>query len=304
MLSDPTELARRASGLFDRRRGIVACDGPSGSPAVWFTPELAAGTSGVVLPPKALRTAAARRVTHPAALRRAGILVGVRADTGDEPVGYRGRGSVTSGLDGLSERLERLRGAGADFAVWSVCTALGGAYALRTLTVNSQAAARFAACCQDVGVVPVVRVGTRMAPASPEHRRMALASALLSVVGHVQDLDVDLSATVIVTTTEAAPTDPSEAGLLATLPPGLGGVALCPAEPPSGDDGDVLATIRAVLRSAPPWPVTFYLDHAAAGHALADQETVRTRLARARDALTAGRHLRVATAEAGRPGLA
>jgi fructose-bisphosphate aldolase, class I len=280
MLTDPTELARRAGGLFDRGRGIVACDSRSGRPSVWFTPELAASTSGVVLDPRALRTKAWRRAAHPAALRRAGILVGVRADTGHEPVGDRGRGSVTSGLDGLGERLERLREAGADFAVWSVCTAMGGAYALRTLTVNSQAAARFAACCQDVGVVPIVRVGARMAGASPEHRRMVLASVLLSVVGHVQDLDVDLSATVIVTTTEAAPSDSSEAGLLATLPPGLGGVALCAAEPVSGGDGNVLATIRAVLRSAPPWPVTFYLGHAAAGHAAADREVVRTGFAR------------------------
>lgn len=299
MLTDPTELARRAGGLFDRRRGIVEFDESSGSPSVWFTPELAAGTSGVVLAPIALRTAAGRPTAHPAALRRAGVLVGVRADTGYEPVGDRGRGIVTSGLDGLGERLERLRGAGADFAVWNVCTALEGTYALRTLTVNSQAAARFAACCQDVGVVPVVRVGTRMAATSPERRRMALASALLSVVGHVQDLEVDLSATVIVTTTEAAATDTSGAGPLTTLPPGLGGVALCPAEPVRGGDGDVLATTRAVLRSAPPWPVTFYLGHAAAGHVPADQEIVRARPAGARDALAQGRHLRVAPAEAG-----
>jgi fructose-bisphosphate aldolase class I len=299
MLTDPTELARRAGDLFDSRRGIVEFDDSSGSPSVWFTPELAAGASGVVLAPSALRTEAGRPTAHPAALRRAGILVGVRADAGHEPVGGRGRGSVTSGLDGLSARLERLRGAGADFAVWNVCTAVEGAYALRTLTVNSQAAARFAACCQDVGVLPVVRVGARMEVASPERRRMALASALLSVVGHVQDLEVDLSATVVVTTTEAAPTDPSGAGPLATLPPGLGGVALCPAEPVRGGDGDVFATIRAVLRSAPPWPVTFYLGHAAAGHAAGDQAPVRPRLARTRDAFGERRHLRIAPAEAG-----
>jgi fructose-bisphosphate aldolase, class I len=315
-----SELRRRTRRLTDGRRGILALDTVPSVLAARFraagvvpaltstdaylqmllsTPALATDTSGVALAPAALSRAAT--------LRLAGILVGVRADAGSRALA--GQGRVTAGLDGLRCRLQRLRARGAEFAVWSVCTPLAGdPLALRTLTQNSEAAARFAAVCQDLDVVPVVRVGTRMAPARPGHRRMALACALLSVVGHFEDAGVDLAGTVLTVPCDADPTHPGAAGLLATLPPTLGGVALCSARAGGtgsvrGMDRDAVAAISSTLPPAPPWPVTFYLGREASLPALqawrgkaaatADgQRALRSRMAAAAVAVAGGRHLR------------
>lgn len=198
------------------------------------------------------------------ALRATGVLVGVRMDTGWEEVSSP-RDLVTSGLDGLRARLRRSRDGGAAFAVWSVCTATADD-GLAALTTNSQAAARFARTCQSVGVVPVLRVGSRM-PAGPVGRRRGvLAAALLSVTGHLADLEVDPGAVVVGTTCDPEPAvDPLGRRVLDVLPGDLGGLVLgavrsagpAPGEPfratAAADLGDLAAAC------VPTWPVTFHL---------------------------------------------
>jgi fructose-bisphosphate aldolase class I len=309
-----SELIQRTHRLVDRRRGILALDTAPAALAARFqaagvvpatsatdaslrmllgTPDLAADVSGVILTPAALPQAVTMRGT--------GILVGVRADTGHGAI--VGRGRVTSGLDGLHSRLGRWRDLGVGFAVWSVCTCLADdVCATSTLTTNSEAAARFAVTCQDLEIIPLVRVGTRMAQTSPDRRRMALAGALLSVIGHLEDAGVGLGTTVVTTTCDADPSHPGAAGPLLTLPRRLGGVALCPARPVQGGAGDTIAALSSALPPAPPWPVTFYLGreasrpalHAWRGHAAgvpAGQRALRSQMAAATAALFRGRHL-------------
>jgi fructose-bisphosphate aldolase, class I len=322
---DRSELRDRTTRLVDRRRGILALDTPPSVLATRLlaadvlpaaattdaylrmlleTPELAADTSGVVLTAAVLAPAPGRRPTRGAPVAPpAGILVGARADTGHEAIASGSRGRVTSGLDGLGSRLGRMRDVGVDFAVWSVCTPLADdPDALRNLTVNCQAAARFATTCQALGVIPLIRVGTRTPSASPGRRRMALASALLSVVGHLEDVEVDVAATVVTTACDTDPTHPGAAGPLSTLPPHLGGVALCPARSPARPVDDAVGDAFAALSAAPPWPVTFYVGREATGPALSawrgrtgsvqdGQRALRSRLAAAAAALAGGRHL-------------
>jgi fructose-bisphosphate aldolase class I len=267
--TDPARLNRRFSA-------VGAESGPTGAAAyrdmVLGSPDLSTTASAVVLPPEAFGAAAAtsdRLGTAPAAtgarsrglldrLRAAGVLVGVRADTGAEPLSSDREERITSGLDGLADRLRRLQALGATFAVWSMSSGSAIDYgALRTLTVNSQAAARFAYTCQTVGVVPVVRVGTRMRDGTPAQRSAARAAALLSVCGHLEDIEVDLPSVVISTEAEyVAGTDPVTGGPLVALPGRLGGVALT-----AGDASlhTAAAAVGAVREADPPWPVTFYL---------------------------------------------
>lgn len=217
-------------------------------------PALTEHASGVVLRPEDLDLPVGPS-TVTESLLGADVPVGVRVDTGHER-GFRDVDRITSGLDGLARRLGEFREAGAAFALWSVCTSLEPGD-MSSLTVNSQAAARFARTCQTLELVPVVRIGGRMPDGPPQTRRAALAAALLSVIGHLEDLEVDLTRLVVNTVFETCP----PGGVfsdnpLSVLPLRLGGVAL------SAVDDDAVAALRAIGGTAP-WPVTFYIGRLA-----------------------------------------
>jgi fructose-bisphosphate aldolase class I len=249
----------RLRRLFSSRRGILALDTGPAELAARFravalmpsaradylamlldTPGLAGHVSGVVLTPDVLD---GRSIPD-------GLLVGVRADSGHEPLTGHDRHRVTSGLDGLAARLTRLCHLGVDFAVWStVAGPVGDPRGMNVLTANGHAAARFAALCHDLGVVPVIRVGTRITGDDRGWRSATVAAALLSVCGHLHDLDVDVSGVVICTEVGSA-TEP-----LTVLPEEVGGVALT-------------GGTAAVEAQSPPWPLTFYIGRQATRPAL------------------------------------
>jgi fructose-bisphosphate aldolase class I len=90
-------------------------------------------------------------------LARAGILFGIKVDRGAKPLaGFPGE-TVTEGLDGLRERLGEYAGMGARFAKWRAVIAIGdGLPTAACIEVNAHALARYAALCQEAGIVPVV----------------------------------------------------------------------------------------------------------------------------------------------------
>ncbi len=328
--------ARRLRRLFAFRRGILGLDTepavlagrfhaasvPTGRRAAYLamlagTPGLASRVNAVVLSPSEFEpTRAAGPIAH--TLRRAGLLTGGRADTGTEPISGDGRDRVTSGLDGLADQLRRLAGAGAGFAVWS--TVAGSdvdGRGLRVLTVNSQAAARFGVICQDLGLIPMVRVGIRVPTGTTPCGPAVLAAALLSVTGHLEDLGVDLGTVVICTRPGPNPDhDPHGVGPLAALPNRLGGLALARA----ADRPEVASAALAMVAAGPaPWPVTFYLGREVTEPALrawggirgsvgAGRRAFASELAEAAAALSAqdpgaGPAEPIPAARSGRPGL-
>jgi len=288
------DLQRHTRRLFAHRRGILGLDTAPACLTARFrvaairpstraadnylamllgTPHLAEATSGVVLHPATFQRLTERGQRTAQLLGEAGILVGVRADDGSEPLTSDGRELVTSGLDGLAARLRRLAELGATFAVWSTVTSTDPD-ALRVVTANSQAAARFGYLCQDFGLVPVIRVGTRvtggggpMAGGLLCSRRASVAAALLSVCGHLEDFGADLTTVVISTDPGTAdPTDPFAGSPLTALPGRLGGVALTGGWPCPRAAADAVAR---VCLADPPWPVTFYLGRQLTQPALA-----------------------------------
>jgi fructose-bisphosphate aldolase class 1 len=288
------DLQRHTRRLFAHRRGILGLDTapaclmarfrvaairPSTRAADNYlamllgTPDLAEATSGVVLHPATFQRLAERGQRTAALLGEAGILVGVRADDGSEPLTADGRELVTSGLDGLAARLRRLADLGATFAVWSTVTSTDPD-ALRVVTANSQAAARFGYLCQDLGLVPVIRVGTRVTGSGGPiaggllcSRQASVAATLLSVCGHLEDFGTDLGTVVISTDPDIAdPTDPFAGSPLTALPGRLGGVALTGSWPCPSAAADAVAR---VCLADPPWPVTFYLGRQLTQPALA-----------------------------------
>jgi len=87
----------------------------------------------------------------------AGIVPGIKVDTGaKELAGHPGE-TITEGLDGLRERLAEYFQMGARFAKWRAVIAIGrGIPSWGCIDANAHALARYAALCQEAGLVPVV----------------------------------------------------------------------------------------------------------------------------------------------------
>ena len=86
-----------------------------------------------------------------------GIIPGIKVDTGAKDLAGRAGEKVTEGLDGLRERLREYFALGARFAKWRAVFALGDGLPTRAcIDANAHALARYAALCQEAGIVPVV----------------------------------------------------------------------------------------------------------------------------------------------------
>src|SRR5665213_732015 len=87
----------------------------------------------------------------------AGIIPGIKVDTGAKDMAGHPGEKITEGLDGLRERLKEYFQMGARFAKWRAVIAVGAGIPSRgCIEANAQALARYAALCQEAGVVPVV----------------------------------------------------------------------------------------------------------------------------------------------------
>tara|TARA_R100000005_G_C5004009_1_gene212939 strand:+ start:8270 stop:9280 length:1011 start_codon:yes stop_codon:yes gene_type:complete len=86
-----------------------------------------------------------------------GIIPGIKVDTGAKPLAFADGELVTEGLDGLRERLNEYRQLGARFAKWRAVISIGnGNPSEYCINVNAHALARYAALCQEAGLVPIV----------------------------------------------------------------------------------------------------------------------------------------------------
>ncbi len=124
---------------------------------LFSTPGVEAFISGVILFDETLRQTAADGTPFPRLLDDRGIIPGIKVDRGAKPMaGFPGE-KITEGLDGLRERLDEYRQLGARFAKWRAVITI--AHALPTeanIRANAHALARYAALCQEAGLVPIV----------------------------------------------------------------------------------------------------------------------------------------------------
>ncbi len=119
--------------------------------------------SGVILFDETLRQNAADGTPLAQLIRAAGAIPGIKVDAGAKALpGFPGE-TVTEGLDGLRDRLKEYHGLGARFAKWRAVISIsadlptwGGVKA------NAHALARYAALCQEAGIVPIVEPEVQM----------------------------------------------------------------------------------------------------------------------------------------------
>jgi len=120
-------------------------------------PGLGACISGAILFDETIRQQTSTGASFVSALDAMGIIPGIKVDTGAKPLAGHPGETVTEGLDGLRERLAEYAGMGARFAKWrGVITPGAGLPTRACIEVNAHALARYAALCQEAGLVPIV----------------------------------------------------------------------------------------------------------------------------------------------------
>jgi fructose-bisphosphate aldolase class I len=115
--------------------------------------------SGVILYDETIRQNAKDGTPLVKLIEKAGSLPGIKVDKGTKPLPSCPGEVVTEGLDGLRERLVEYRGLGAKFAKWRAVIDVGQVHVMPSYTcvnANAHALARYAALCQDEGIVPIV----------------------------------------------------------------------------------------------------------------------------------------------------
>ena len=121
------------------------------------TPALADSISGAILYDETIHQSCSDGTPFVKVLADAGIVIGIKVDTGAKPLAGHPGELVTEGLDGLRERLTNYFAIGARFAKWrAVITIDAGLPSAACISVNAHALARYAALCQEAGLVPVV----------------------------------------------------------------------------------------------------------------------------------------------------
>ena len=121
------------------------------------TPNLSEYISGAILFDETLRQKTSDGVPFAQYMLANGILPGIKVDKGTHPLAGCPGEVITEGLDGLRARLEEYAKLGAKFAKWRAVINIGEDFPTVTgIESNAHALARYAALCQEQGIVPMV----------------------------------------------------------------------------------------------------------------------------------------------------
>jgi len=173
-----TELHDTAHALVAEGKGILAADESDGTikkrfdsigiesteenrrayrDMLFTTPGVEEYVSGVILFDETIRQSAVDGTPFPELLESKGVIPGIKVDKGAKPLALSEGETITEGLDGLRARLEEYRGLGARFAKWRATYSIGsGKPSEYCIWTNAHALARYAALCQEAGIVPIV----------------------------------------------------------------------------------------------------------------------------------------------------
>jgi fructose-bisphosphate aldolase, class I len=173
------ELNKVAEAMVAPGRGILAADESSGTIKKRFdaigtesTPDsrrdyrellfrssdaMSKFISGVILYDETIRQNARDGTPLVKVIEKVGVLPGIKVDKGTKPLPFSPGEVITEGLDGLRERLVEYRGLGAKFAKWRAVIDIGPKIpSYCAIITNAHALARYAALCQEEGIVPIV----------------------------------------------------------------------------------------------------------------------------------------------------
>ena len=205
-----------------------------------------------------------------------GIVPGIKVDTGAKEMAAFPGEKITEGLDQLRGRLKEYFQMGARFAKWRAVFAIGESLPTRgCIEANAQALARYAALCQEAGLVPVVEPEVLMEGTHPlERSRESTEEVLRAVFSHLHSQRVALEGMILKPNMILAGlTSPHQEGLnevadatvkclLRSVPAAVPGIAFL-----SGGQSGELASARlnamnVRFKSHLPWAVAFSFGRA------------------------------------------
>ena len=198
------ELETVARAMVAKGKGILAADESSGTIKRRFdsikiesnedtrrayremlltTKGIEEAISGVILFDETIRTAISDGTPFPQVLSKKGIMPGIKVDRGPVDIpGFPGE-VVTEGLDGLRGRVREYKEFGAKFAKWRAVITIGdGIPTAACLDLNAHALARYAALCQEGGLVPIVEPEVLLDGSHTIERCEEVTEAALKVV--------------------------------------------------------------------------------------------------------------------------
>ncbi|GHD20060.1 class I fructose-bisphosphate aldolase [Tianweitania populi] len=238
--------------------------------------------SGVILYDETLRQKAVDGTPLADLIKAAGSIPGIKVDAGAKDLTNFPGESITEGLDGLRERLAEYYGLGARFAKWRGVIAIAeGVPTWGAVKQNAQALARYAALCQEAGIVPIVEPEVLMDGAPADHSIDRCAEVtqwvLKTVFDELYDARVSLEGMILKPNMIIDGKNARKAGveevaektvrvLKATVPSAVPGIAFL-----SGGQSDEEATAHLSAMNANydlPWKLTFSYGRALQAAAL------------------------------------
>jgi len=289
---DRESIVSTAQALVRRGRGILAADESSSTIAKRFaahgiecTPDSRRDyremlfraphamhhyISGVILYDETIRQNARNGAPLTKLIEHTGAIAGIKVDAGVKPLPNFPGETTTEGLDGLRDRLDDYRSRGARFAKWratfDIDADIPSPYAV---DVNAMSLARYAALCQDAGLVPIVEPEVLMDGSHTIERCEDVTVFVLTTVfrrlyqARVLLEGMILKCNMVVpgkkAERSAGPDEVAAATLRAlrqATPVAVGGIAFL-----SGGQDDIEATAN-LDRLGGPWPLTFSFSRA------------------------------------------
>ena len=254
--------------------------------------------SGVILYDETLRQATADGVPFAEFMKKNGILAGIKVDSGSKELASASGEQVTEGLDGLRERLVEYKKLGATFAKWRAVINIGADIPSRYgIAANAHALARYAALCQEAGIVPIVEPEVIMDGSHTIERCYDVTERTLHAlfeaiyVQRVRTEHLVLKASMVISgkscATQASVQEVADATVLClkrTVPAAVPGIVFL-----SGGQSDELATAHLGAMNAEgarlPWPLSFSYGRALQAPALKAWKGQAANIAAAQKAL-------------------
>jgi fructose-bisphosphate aldolase class I len=147
------------------------------------TPGLGEFISGVILYDETIRQSRKDGTPFVKVITDAGIIPGIKVDTGAQDMAAHPGEKITEGLDGLRDRLAEYSQMGARFAKWrAVIIIADGIPSRGCIEANAHALARYAALCQEAGLVPIVEPEVLMDGEHPMGKCFEVTAEVLRTV--------------------------------------------------------------------------------------------------------------------------
>jgi len=126
---------------------------------LYSTEDIGKYISGAIMFDETIRQEDDNGTTFSKLLSEQEVIPGIKVDKGKTDLPFSEREKITEGLDGLKDRLEEYKRLGAKFAKWRGALYINQDKGLPTdyaIHVNAHALGRYAALCQQMGVMPIV----------------------------------------------------------------------------------------------------------------------------------------------------